>query len=121
MALDLIDLPGAYSLDPISPDEELIAEILESGSPLRPDALLVVLDATSLQRSLGLLAQVQQLGIPTLAVLTFSDELARRQGSVDLTRLSQAVLQIGLAVLCTHLWVELHNGNTYGTDSWVHR
>ena len=87
----LEDLPGSYSLDPISPDEELIAEILESGSPLRPDALLVVLDATSLQRSLGLLAQVQQLGIPTLAVLTFSDELARRQGSVDLTRLSQAV------------------------------
>ena len=38
-----------------------------------------------------------------------------------LLRQLQAVLQIGLAVLCTHLWVELHNGNTYGTDSWVHR
>lgn len=89
--LVLEDLPGSYSLDPISPDEELIAEVLEPDNPLRPDALLVVLDATSLQRSLGLLAQVQQLRLPTIAVLTFGDELARRGGSLDAARLSQAV------------------------------
>lgn len=85
------DLPGSYSLDPISPDEEVVAQALAVHATERPDALVVVLDATSLQRSLGLLAQVQQLGLPALAVLTFSDELARRQGALDVVRLSQAV------------------------------
>lgn len=85
------DLPGSYSLDPISPDEEVVADALDRAVGERPEALVVVLDATSLQRSLGLLAQVQQLGMPTLAVLTFSDELARRQGSLDVARLAQAV------------------------------
>ncbi len=87
------DLPGSYSLDPISPDEQVVAEALDLDTEHRPDAVVVVLDATSLQRSLGLLAQVQQLELPTLAVLTFSDELARRQGSVDVAALSQAVGQ----------------------------
>lgn len=85
------DLPGSYSLDPISPDEQIVAHALDTGGHERPDAVLVVLDATSLQRSLGLLAQVQQLGLPTLTVLTFSDELARRQGALDVQALSQAV------------------------------
>lgn len=84
------DLPGSYSLDPISPDEEVVAKAVDLGAADRPDAVLVVLDANSLQRSLGLLAQVQQLGLPTLTVLTFSDELARRQGALDVAALSQA-------------------------------
>ena len=87
----LEDLPGSYSLDPISPDEQVVAQALDLHSGERPDALAVVLDATSLQRSLGLLAQVQQLGLPTLAVLTFSDELARRQGALDVKLLSRAI------------------------------
>lgn len=86
------DLPGAYSLDPISPDEEIVSEVLDhEGKHRTPDALLVALDATSLQRSLGLLAHVQQTGLPTLVVLTFTDELARRQGKLDLAALGQAV------------------------------
>lgn len=85
------DLPGSYSLDPISPDEEVVAHALDVHGAERPDALVVVLDATSLQRSLGMLAQVQQLRVPTLTVLTFSDELARRQGGLDVARLSQAI------------------------------
>lgn len=89
--LTIEDLPGSYSLDPISPDEQVVADALDTHTDDRPDALVVVLDATSLQRSLGMLAQVQQLQLPTLVVLTFSDELARRQGHLDLTRFSQAV------------------------------
>ncbi len=85
------DLPGSYSLDPISPDEQVVADALDLHTAERPDALVVVLDATSLQRSLGLLAQVQQLHLPTLAVLTFSDELARRQGSLDAAALASAI------------------------------
>lgn len=92
----LEDLPGTYSLDPISPDEEVVAEALDLDSTHRPDGLVVVLDATSLRRSLGLLAQALQLGLPTTAVITFTDELARRRGWLDPVELSKA---IGIPVL----------------------
>ncbi|MDO5736082.1 MAG: ferrous iron transporter B, partial [Propionibacteriaceae bacterium] len=87
------DLPGTYSLDPISPDEQVVAGVLEAGASGedKVDGLVVLLDATNLRRSLGLLAQVQQLSQPTVVVLTFTDELARRGGSVDVEALSRAV------------------------------
>ncbi len=87
------DLPGTYSLDPISPDEQVVAGVLESGASgdEQVDGLVVLLDSTNLRRSLGLLAQVQQLPHPVTAVLTFTDELARRGGSLDVEALSRAV------------------------------
>lgn len=89
------DLPGTYSLDAISPDEQVVADRLDpqtyTAGMTSPDAVLVMLDATVLRRSIGLLAQVLQLGLPTTAVLTFSDELRRRGGSVDVAALSRAL------------------------------
>ncbi|MGN6521897.1 MAG: ferrous iron transporter B [Actinomycetes bacterium] len=92
------DLPGTYSLDPISPDEQVVADVLDPDqldSPT-PDALLVTLDATTLRRSLGLLTHVLQVGLPVCVVVTFTDELARRQGSLDVPALARA---LGLPVL----------------------
>ncbi len=86
----LEDLPGTYSLDPISPDEQVVSDVLGSGTD-RPDGVVVTLDATTLQRSLGLLAQALQTGLPVCVVLTFTDELARRQGAVDPAALSRAL------------------------------
>ncbi|MBB1510450.1 ferrous iron transporter B [Tessaracoccus sp. MC1756] len=88
------DLPGTYSLDPISPDEEIVAAVLEEAGTLA--GLLVVVDATNLRRGLGFVAQVQQAGLPTTIVLTFVDELLRRGGKVDPEALSRA---LGLTVL----------------------
>ncbi|AQP45734.1 ferrous iron transporter B [Tessaracoccus flavus] len=88
------DLPGTYSLDPISPDEEVVAAVLQEADQLA--GLLVVVDATNLRRGLGFLAQVQQAGLPTAVVLTFVDELVRRGGRVDASALSRA---LGLTVL----------------------
>ncbi len=87
------DLPGAYSLEAISPDEQVVAEALATGAVADSglDGVLVVLDATNLRRSLGLLAQVQNLDLPSLVVLTFTDELSRRGGSVDVDALARAV------------------------------
>ncbi len=89
------DLPGTYSLDPISPDEQIVAETLEVGTAQegldRPDAVLVMLDATTLRRSLILLSQVLQIGLPTLVVLTFGDELERRNGTLDVAALERAL------------------------------
>ena len=83
------DLPGTYSLDPISPDEEVVAHALEQAHELA--GLLVVVDATNLRRGLGLIAQVQQAGLPTAVVLTFVDELTRRGGRVNPEALSRAL------------------------------
>lgn len=87
------DLPGTYSLDPISPDEQVVSEVLdaEHDELATPDGVLVTLDATTLRRSLGLLAQVMRTGLPICVVLTFSDELARRGGEVDVAALRRAV------------------------------
>ncbi|WP_433235162.1 ferrous iron transporter B [Actinomadura nitritigenes] len=97
----LEDLPGTYSLDPISPDEEITVGVLDgSGEGLdQPDAVLVVLDATTLRRSLPFLAQVLARGLPTCAVVTFTDELGRRGGTLDVERLAQALGIPALAVI----------------------
>lgn len=87
------DLPGTYSLDPISPDEHVVTDVLDPEHPeiRTPDALLVLLDATSLRRSLGLLGQVLQAGLPTAVVLSFTDELQRRGGAIDVAALQCAL------------------------------
>jgi ferrous iron transport protein B len=87
------DLPGTYSLDPISPDEQVVADVLDADNPGigTPDGILVTIDATTLRRSLGLLAQVMQTGLPICVVLTFRDELARRGGTLDVAALRRAL------------------------------
>lgn len=87
------DLPGTYSLDAISPDEAIVVDSVESD---RFSAIVAVLDVTTLRRSLGMIAQLQQLDIPTVVALSFSDELARLGGSVDIPALERA---LGCAVL----------------------
>ena len=88
------DLPGTYSLDPISPDEQIVAAVLEEADDL--SGVLLVVDATNLRRGLGLVTQVLQAGLPTAVVLTFVDELVRRGGRVDPEALGRA---LGLKVV----------------------
>ena len=92
------DLPGTYSLDAISPDEQIVVDVLDptDDGTHTPDGLVVTLDATTLPRSLGLLAHVLHTGLPVCVVLTFTDELTRRQGSLDVAALGRA---LGVPVL----------------------
>ena len=87
------DLPGSHSLHPVSPDERVVADLLHGQLPGvdAPDALAVVVDATVLERSLSLVAQVLRLDRPTMVVLTMVDELAGRGGHLDIDRLSRAL------------------------------
>lgn len=89
----LEDLPGAYSLDPISPDEQIVVDLLdpETTTPPPPHAVVMVVDLTTLRRSLSLISHLLNLGYPTIIAATFSDELTRRGGSVDLAALSAAL------------------------------
>ncbi len=89
----VMDLPGTYSLDPISPDEAVVCGVIagEIQGVSAPDALVVVADACSLERSLLLIAQVLIEERPTCLVLTMMDELAARGGSLDIQRLEDAL------------------------------
>ncbi|MCC7236117.1 MAG: ferrous iron transport protein B [Bryobacterales bacterium] len=89
--VDLIDLPGIYSLDPRSEDERVTHDVLRgdmAGIP-RPDAILLILDATNLSRHLVVAAPVLSLGLPTLVILNMADDLRDRGGTLDTTELSQ--------------------------------
>ncbi|GAC58586.1 ferrous iron transport protein B [Gordonia hirsuta DSM 44140 = NBRC 16056] len=89
----LEDLPGTYSLAPISPDEQVVADLLAGQLPgvARPDAALIVVDATVLERSLALIAETLGLGIPVAVALTMSDEMERRDGHVNAAALEDAL------------------------------
>jgi ferrous iron transport protein B len=87
----VIDLPGTYSLNPISPDEEVVNRVLESDSADSPNALVVVADACSLERSLLVLAQVLRKERPVCLVLTMTDELHARGGVLDIPHLERAL------------------------------
>jgi ferrous iron transport protein B len=92
----VIDLPGTYSLEPLSPDEEVVARVLAGELDRAPDALVVVADACSLERSLPFIGSVLLREQPTCLVLTMTDELAARGGWIDLPRLERA---LGIPVL----------------------
>jgi ferrous iron transport protein B len=87
------DLPGTYSLDPISPDEQVVTDLLagEFAGIGRPDAIVLVADVTTLRRSILLVAQVLRLDLPCLLALTMSDEMTARGGKIDVEALSTAL------------------------------
>jgi ferrous iron transport protein B len=87
----VIDLPGTYSLTPISPDEAVVDRVIEGEYGPAPDALVLVADACTLERSLLLIAQVLRRGRPACLVLTMTDELHARGGVLDVPRLERAL------------------------------
>ena len=82
--IELVDLPGTYSLRSFSPEERIAQEELLSG---RYDVVVVVVDATALKRSLVLLAQVMQIGVRAVLCLNMSDEAQRAGQQLDLDQM----------------------------------
>lgn len=78
--VEIIDLPGTYSLVSRSPDETVACEVLrglrEDTPP--PDVVVVVVDASNLSRNLYLVSQVMELGLPMVVALTMTDVAERR-------------------------------------------
>ncbi|WP_037498558.1 ferrous iron transporter B [Sphingomonas jaspsi] len=99
-AIELIDLPGTYSLDPTSPDEAVTRDVLlgkQKGERL-PQALLIVLDASNLDNHLRFALQLIDLGLPTVVALNMVD-LAKRDGlELDAARLER---ELGVPVVET--------------------
>ena len=91
----LVDLPGTYSLLTHSAEEEVARDFLWSA---HPDAVIVVCDATCLQRGLCLLLQVMETGLPTLLCVNLMDEARRRGMTLDLPLLEK---RLGIPVVAT--------------------
>ena len=91
-AFDLIDLPGAYSLDPMSPDEEFTRDMLVESPPCeRPDVVVVLVDATAPARGLNLAFQIAEHPYRVVVGVT-KEDIAKQQGiSIDAAALSRAV------------------------------
>ncbi len=88
--VQLVDLPGIYDLRGHSDDEAVVRRFLEQ-TPV--DLVLVVLNASQLDRQLRLALQVQQLGLPAVVALNMADEAARFGVSINAETLSAALGQ----------------------------
>lgn len=94
----ILDLPGTYSLSPKSPDEEIARDVLLGLRPdtPRPDAVVVVVDASNLERNLYLATQVLELGLPCVVALNMTDVAHSAGKRVDAHQLA---LDLGVPVV----------------------
>ena len=84
----ITDFPGTYSLYPRSKDEEVVYKVLSDQThPDFPDVVVVVVDASNLERNLLLFTQIYDLQIPTILVLNMSDIAFRRGKKADIQKL----------------------------------
>lgn len=86
----LIDLPGIYSLQPGSKDEEVVLETLfDSSNRYFPDVIVVVAEVENLKRNLLLFTQVKDLGFPTVLAINMADQLPVKGIGIDREILSE--------------------------------
>jgi ferrous iron transport protein B len=100
LRIRILDLPGAYSLDPLTPDEQVTADVLlgRRAGESAPDFVVCVTDATNLRQNLRLVLSLKRLGLPMVVALNMTD-IARRKGIViDADRLA---LELGTPVVET--------------------
>ena len=89
--IKLIDLPGAYSLNAKSPDEQVAVDVLHGNLPgiEQPDCIVVVVDATNLSRNLYLVSQALAIGKPVLVALTLCDVAESKGIHINREKLSE--------------------------------
>ncbi len=98
--LRVLDLPGAYSLYPRSPDERVTCDVLfgRAAGEKRPDLVVCVVDATNLRRNLRLALAVKRLGLPCVVALNMTDLAEKRGLRIVPERLSA---ELGMPVVST--------------------
>lgn len=96
--MDLLDLPGSYSLQVRSPDEAVARDVLlgrREDTP-RPDVVVCVVDASNIERNLYLAAQMMELGLPMIVVLNMVDVAEQNGMHIDPAALEE---RLGLPVI----------------------
>jgi len=85
LEINIVDLPGIYSLATFSPEEQITREYILNN---HPDVVINVLDATSLERNLFLTLQIKEMGVPVVMALNNSDAAEKKHINLDTTLLS---------------------------------
>lgn len=103
-SLQIIDLPGTYSLAGVSPDEQVVSNLLFDRMPGHepPDAILAIVDASNLRRNLYLLTQLRETGLPMVVALNMVDVAKGRGLEVDAEKLSQRLGAPVIPVVATN-------------------
>jgi small GTP-binding protein domain len=94
-AVDLIDLPGLYSLDATSIDEQIAREVLsgESAGIVTPKVVIAVVDVTNLERNLYLVTQLLEQGSKVVVALTMVDVFESEGHRIDVAKFSKLIGQ----------------------------
>ena len=138
----VLDLPGAYSLQPASLDEAITRDLLRGFYPgeAAPDVVVCVVDATNLRLHLRFVLEVRQMGTPMIVALNMSDAAARRGIDIDRQALERELgvpvvetvavrrhgaraLVAGIDQLAAHLQPptrQLPDAGTQGLDATLH-
>ena len=96
----ILDLPGAYSLNAVSIDEEITRDVVlgTRADEQRPDLIVCVSDATNLKLNLRLVLEVKRLGLPMVLALNMTDLAAKRGIVIDVPALER---ELGMPVVST--------------------
>ena len=124
--VEVVDLPGIYSLSSHSPEERVVFQELTAAEP-KLDLILNVIDSSIPERSLYLTTQLAELGIPMMLVLNMSDEADRKKIRFDHKRMEEFFgvhvvrtvgrTEEGVRPLLEALSVFLHYGLEHGPAS----
>ena len=99
-----VDLPGAYSMSPFTSEESVTSEYVKNENP---DAIINIVDATNLSRSLFFTTQLMELGIPVVVALNKSDINEKKETVIDIKALSE---KLGCPVIETVSTSKSDNG-----------
>jgi ferrous iron transport protein B len=94
----VIDVPGTYSLDPISPAEKVAVDMLDKATKDKNSIVVNIIDATNLERNLNLTLQLLKRKIPVIIALNLWDEAKHTGISIDFKKLQKI---LGVAVIPT--------------------
>jgi ferrous iron transport protein B len=131
--LQILDLPGTYSFDANSPDEQITRDVLEGNYPgeAAPDLIVCVADATNLRLHLRFVLEVKRLGRPVVLALNMMDAARRRNIVIDVPELQRrlgmpvvetiAVKRDGAQALIERVDGEIPEGATAIVDDAVSR
>ena len=87
---EIIDLPGTYSLNPSSEDEQVAVDtLINRQGTYFPDVVVVVSEVSNLKQNLLLFTQVKDLQLPTILVINMADQMQRKGISIDIPQLEQ--------------------------------
>ncbi len=87
-ALVAVDLPGAYSMSPFTSEENITRQFVQDENP---EAIINIVDATNLSRSLFFTTQLLEVGVPVIVALNKSDLNAKKEISIDIQKLSETL------------------------------